>query len=214
MRPLTEFTKDKHKSDGLRSSCRICSTEYNKQLHANFLQKRLENLQIPTEPDEVWKQTSYENYYISSKGRMFSVPRRGGGGLLKHKTNKSGYDIYTITIRSRSKNVLLHLVLAEAFIPNPENLPIVDHIDRNTKNNDLSNLRWVSHSTNCLNKNIRGNIQINKRKYNNKQYNYFRLKVGSKQIGNFKTLQDAENRLAEIKLMLETYENFNKQKEK
>ena len=49
------------------------------------------------------------------------------------------------------KEVLVHRLLAKAFIPNPNNYAKVDHIDRNRSNNDLTNLRWVSDGQNGRN---------------------------------------------------------------
>ena len=43
---------------------------------------------------------------------------------------------------------LVHRLIAQAFIPNPDNLPEVDHIDNNRENNAVSNLRWVTHEEN------------------------------------------------------------------
>ena len=56
------------------------------------------------------------------------------------------------TKRGKTKNV--HRLLGEAFIDNPENKPCIDHIDGNTHNNDLSNLRWATISENSLNTKI------------------------------------------------------------
>jgi hypothetical protein len=50
------------------------------------------------------------------------------------------------------KGYYIHKLLAEHFIPNPENLPFIDHIDRNKHNNSLDNLRWATASTNMFNK--------------------------------------------------------------
>jgi len=46
----------------------------------------------------------------------------------------------------------VHILLAECFIPNPNNYPIVDHIDGNRSNNNLDNLRWVTYGQNAINK--------------------------------------------------------------
>jgi len=50
------------------------------------------------------------------------------------------------------KHYRIHRLLAIQYIPNPDNLPQIDHIDRNKLNNDLSNLRWVNNQTNSINK--------------------------------------------------------------
>lgn len=59
----------------------------------------------------------------------------------------NGY--YRVSVRG--KRYELHRLLAEAFIPNPLNKPVVDHIDRNPANNSLSNLRWATHKENSDN---------------------------------------------------------------
>lgn len=48
----------------------------------------------------------------------------------------------------RNKLVSVHRLVAEAFLPNPQNLPHVNHIDRNRRNNGATNLEWVTHKDN------------------------------------------------------------------
>ena len=50
------------------------------------------------------------------------------------------------------RNYQLHRILAKHFIPNPENLPEIDHIDRDKTNNSIENLRWISRSDNMRNR--------------------------------------------------------------
>jgi uncharacterized secreted protein with C-terminal beta-propeller domain len=73
---------------------------------------------------------------VSNRGCTTKTPYIKPRGYIEHKL--WGKD-------KKFHNKLLHRLLAEAFIPNPENKPTVDHIDRNTSNNDLSNLRWATH---------------------------------------------------------------------
>lgn len=87
-------------------------------------------------------------YKVSSFGRVFSVknnkilkPRAVGKGYLKVALCKTGY----------CKQVKIHRLVATEFIPNPENKPCIDHVDNNKKNNNVNNLRWVTHQENMNN---------------------------------------------------------------
>jgi len=79
--------------------------------------------------------------FVHSDGRVYtyhSVWRK----FVLHKAyvDSDGY----VRLSIQGKNIGLHQILAMAFIDNPNNLPTVDHIDRNRSNNALSNLRWAS----------------------------------------------------------------------
>lgn len=71
------------------------------------------------------------------------------GKILKNHDDRRGY--YRVDICGKHKKV--HRVVAERFLPAPtaEGL-VIDHIDRNRKNNNASNLRWVTQSVNVLNR--------------------------------------------------------------
>ena len=94
---------------------------------------------------EQWKDIQgYEGLYqISDCGR---VKNSRTGRILKLRNNK-GY----IEVTLKGRTYLVHRLVAEAFIPNIDNLPCVDHIDTNKENNVYTNLRWVTHSENMRN---------------------------------------------------------------
>ena len=67
---------------------------------------------------------------------------------MKFKYDTQGYYRVNLTKNGKQKTELVSRVVAKAFIPNPDNLPQIDHIDGNKLNNDISNLHWVSISEN------------------------------------------------------------------
>lgn len=93
--------------------------------------------------NEIWKDIpGYEGYYqVSNFGRVKSLRRVLKAGLRK------GY----LYISLRNKKFNIHRLVAIAFIPNPGNLPEVDHIDGNKLNNNANNLKWATRQQNELN---------------------------------------------------------------
>jgi hypothetical protein len=90
------------------------------------------------------------NYLIYQDGRVFS---KKTNKFLKGKVDNAGYQMYCLTIHSKPlgtyrKYVYAHHLVAQAFIPNPDNLEVVNHIDENRLNNHVENLEWVSHKEN------------------------------------------------------------------
>ena len=99
---------------------------------------------------EIWKRCNLsKDYEISSFGRVKSYAKTSTGIILKQFKNRKKYPYYQVRIKN--KVVSVHRLIAIAFIQNPDNLPEIDHIDGNTSNNHVVNLRWCSHRENTLN---------------------------------------------------------------
>jgi hypothetical protein len=98
---------------------------------------------------EEWRDCDgYENYAVSSLG---NVKNKKTGRILK-PNNVSGYNKYKLAKNKVPYNVSGHRLVAQAFIPNPNNKPIIDHIDGTGSNNVITNLRWATHCENNQNK--------------------------------------------------------------
>ena len=95
---------------------------------------------------EIWKDIKdYEGLYqVSNFGRVKSLKRKWviKDKILKPTKNRNGYIMIILCKKSMKKNILLHRLVAEAFIPNTDNLPQVNHKDEQKNNNVVSNLEW------------------------------------------------------------------------
>lgn len=102
--------------------------------------------------EEIWEKIKgFENYQISNLGRVkrTSWARNSPNGkILKPSKNHSGY--LTVCIRKDKKSYckLIHRLIAEAFIDNPNNYETVDHIDGDKTNNTINNLQWMTQQDN------------------------------------------------------------------
>lgn len=86
-----------------------------------------------------------KKYYIKRDGKVYRI---SDDSEFTPCICRGGY--YQIRLDNKTKYV--HRIVAETFIPNPDNKPFVDHIDRNRSNNSVENLRWVTSTENNNNK--------------------------------------------------------------
>lgn len=97
--------------------------------------------------EEIWKivkKSTYKVYEVSSHGRLKITLIKSG------KIVRLDFGQHTIRYTSFGGLGYAHRVVAEAFIPNPENKPQVNHKDGNKHNNHISNLEWVTASENII----------------------------------------------------------------
>ena len=80
-------------------------------------------------------------YLITSDGKIINGET---GYELKQLVNRAGYYYVQFTINGKHYSRNVHRLIAEAFIPNPEHKPYINHIDGNRKNNAIENLEWCT----------------------------------------------------------------------
>ena len=146
---------------------------------------------------------NYEGLYkVNRKGDVWSCKRKR---LLKPELNTRGYYRIVLCKDGKAKKYSIHRLIAINFIPNPENLPCIDHINRVRSDNRIENLRWITKRDNSCNSsqtiNRKGYIQKTSYKRKDGEISiYYQLKYNiageygdrNKKFKNFKTLEELE----------------------
>lgn len=112
--------------------------------------------------DKTWKPIKgFEGLYeVSNTGEIKALERfvLNNGGMqrkheriLKQNISKNKHCMVVLCKDGKTYPKLVHRIVAEMFIPNPENKPCIDHIDTDVTNNSVENLRWVTQKENCNN---------------------------------------------------------------
>ena len=103
--------------------------------------------------NEEWRDIEgYEGLYqVSNLGRVRSLNCRGHKGcigILTPRLDGKGYEMVALYKEGKARNTKVHRLVAQAFIPNPNNYPQVNHKDEDKTNNNVDNLEWCTNEYN------------------------------------------------------------------
>ena len=83
----------------------------------------------------------YDNYFVSNFGNVINSKTNK---MLKPRNDIQGYNVINLYQNGKYKTFKVHRLVGIAFLENPDNKPMIVHIDDNKSNNDVKNLRWVT----------------------------------------------------------------------
>jgi hypothetical protein len=153
---------------------------------------------------EEWKDIEdFPNYEVSSWG---NVRNKKTGNILKPIASKGKgkhYIQYGVTLSNdeifdRRYRMLVHRLVAKAFIPPVEGKPNVDHIDGKTENNRVENLRWCNQRENNMNPNNKTSKKNKLGQKHIRMVKYYEVRIDNKSHGRFASLEDAIKKRNEI----------------
>jgi len=137
----------------------------------------------------MWKQIENTDYEVSSEGEV----RKGERILPKHKAGKGYFQVHLGG--SKGKKHRIHRLVAQSFLPNPEDKPCVDHINRIVTDNHVDNLRWCTKSENSFNVQMKEHSSkykgVHYDKVNKKWRAGVRFNNKRKNLGRFDTEEEA-----------------------
>lgn len=95
---------------------------------------------------EIWKKVNLygKEYFVSNTG----IIKNKYNKILKPYLSSGNYGYIIVRENSHNHHIRIHKLVAQTFIPNPDNLPQINHIDGNKLNNAISNLEWITCSEN------------------------------------------------------------------
>lgn len=148
--------------------------------------------------DEKWFTLLDGAYNVSNYGRIYSIPYKK---IMKSRIDKYGYEVINLK-KLKSSPMTVHRIIANLFIPNPQNKPQVNHINGIKTDNRVENLEWVTAKENIdhsIKIGLKGNTNGQKRSYKVKQplrrkpINQYNLKGNL--LANFESQTEASEKL-------------------
>ena len=145
------------------------------------------------EEEEFKPVDGFDNYLVSNFG---NVKNNKTNKIMKLKNHRQGYKQIGLYKKRKQKFFLIHRLVGIAFLENPDNKPVIDHIDENKANNNVKNLRWSTSSDNGCNRgkptnNTTGFKGVSFYKPSKKYVAQININGKRKHLGLFKTAEEA-----------------------
>jgi len=200
-KPVENFSKGDSPL-GLSYYCKDCAS-------ATYMKKNpVKENEIVSLEGEIWKGVpSLDGVCLCSnfgriKKRADTTVKANGGvrrnpsKIVKQVINPWGYMYINISVGGIPYKLFSHRVIAEAFIPNPENKPFINHIDRNRSNNNIENLEWCTSRENQHHRTLGENNSskyVGVKKHKNRWLSRIWIEGKSRALGTYKTEVEAHN---------------------
>ena len=135
----------------------------------------------------------YDNYFVSNFG---NIKNSKTNKIINQNNDQQGYKLVSLKKNGKWKLLTVHRLVAKAFLENPNNEKVIDHIDNNPSNNNVKNLRWCSQKDNLYNQGKRTNNTtgfkgVAYHKHTNKYRAQININGKYKHLGYFKNAEDA-----------------------
>ena len=141
-----------------------CQGTINKILRENNISSHDRKIFVKNLDNEVWKNIDgYENIYqVSNLGRIKTMNYRGGlGEKLMDKKYREGYPVVHLSKNGKTKEFKVHRLVAQTFLPNPYNLPFVNHKNEDRSDANVDNLEWCDREYNSRYSTAKKILRIN-----------------------------------------------------
>ena len=171
-----------------------------KQKEIEIIELKIKKLELNVDilkdldDEELFKRIDgYDNYLVSNFG---NVKNSKTNRILKLINDSGGYKVISLYQNKKLKIFKVHRLVGKAFLENPDNKPVIDHIDNNPSNNNVKNLRWCSQKDNLANqgkrsKNTTGFKGVAYHKPSKKYVATIMINGKNKHLGLFKTAEEA-----------------------
>lgn len=140
---------------------------------------------------------SLKGYFATADGQIWY----GENKVCKRQITKRQYPVIRISRTKKRVEYFVHRLVAEAFIPNPENKPCINHINGNKYDNRATNLEWCTIAENNAHMHKYGLWKKSEKKsgikylYWEKGINRWKYRIGTKTYGSYKTLDEAKKKV-------------------